>query len=59
MSPKLFGSPLMSNYRSAIKDKYLASYIAFDFYYAKLFTIDLSQVEEKPEPKVDFNQVPN
>lgn len=58
MSPKLFGSPLMSNYTAALSDKYLAAYIAFDLYYAKLFNVNLSSVEEKPEPKVDFNQIP-
>jgi hypothetical protein len=58
MSPKLFGSPLLSNYHRAASDKHLAAYIAFDLYYAKLFNIDLSGVEEKPEPKVDFNQIP-
>ncbi|MGC1205858.1 MAG: hypothetical protein WA839_13355 [Flavobacteriaceae bacterium] len=58
MSPKLFGSPLMSNYSAALSDKHLATYIAFDLYYAKLFNIDLTGVEEKPESKVDFNQIP-
>ncbi len=59
MSPKLFGSPLLSNYRFAMKDKYLAAYIAFDLFYAKLFDADLSKVNlEKPEPKVDFNKKP-
>lgn len=55
MSPKLFGAPLTSNYSSAIKDKYLAAYMAFDLFYAKLFDVDLSQVNNKP---VDFNDVP-
>ena len=55
MSPKLFGAPLTSNYSSAIKDKYLVAYIAFDLFYAKLFNVDLSQVNNKP---VDFNDVP-
>lgn len=58
MSPKLFSSPLMSRYQKALSDKYLAAYIAFDLYYAKLFSVDLSNVQEKPEPKVDFNQIP-
>lgn len=60
MSPRLFGSPLMTRYRSAISDKYLASYIAFDLYYAKLFDVDLSKAEEKTieKEKVDFNKIP-
>lgn len=60
MSPKLFGSPLRSKYNNVIKDKYLAAYVAFDLYYAKLFSVDLSQVKEKPpvKEKVDFNKIP-
>lgn len=59
MSPKPFGAPLMSNYRFALQDKYLAAYIAFDLFYAKLFGVDLSQVSTKPEQKVDFNKLPS
>ena len=56
MSPKLFGAPLMSNYRTVINDKYLATYIAFDLFYAKLFDVDFTEVKaEKPKSKVDFN----
>lgn len=59
MSPRLFGAPLMSNYRDLLKDKYLAAYVAFDLYYAKLFNKDLSNTNiEKPEQKVDFNKIP-
>lgn len=60
MSPKLFGSPLLTRSRSATSDKYLAAYIAFDLYYAKLFDVDLSKVKEKTieKEKVDFNQIP-
>ena len=59
MSPKLFGAPLASQYSLAIKDKYLATYIAFDLFYAKLFDVDLSKVNmEKPKETVDFNNVP-
>ncbi|NMH88612.1 hypothetical protein [Flavivirga algicola] len=59
LSPKLIGPPLNSRYRDALKDKYLASYIAFDFYYSKFFDIDLSKINlDRPEPKVDFNKKP-
>jgi len=59
MSPKLFGTPLMSKYLKSSNDKYLATYIALDLFYAKLFDINFSEVNlEKPEQKVDFNQVP-
>ncbi|GAL67471.1 hypothetical protein [Jejuia pallidilutea] len=58
MSPKLFGPALQSNYGAAIRDKYLSAYVALEFYYGKLFDVDLSQVAEKPEPKVDFNKIP-
>lgn len=49
MSPELFGAPLASNFRLAFSDKYLASYIAFDLFYAKMLDVDFSQV--------DFNSV--
>ena len=59
MSPKLFSSPLMTNYSAATRDKYVAAYVAFDLYYAKLFKLDLSKVNfKKPESKVDFNKIP-
>lgn len=59
MSPKLFGTPLVTKYRNALNDKYLALYIALDLYYSKLFDIDFSKVNlDKPEQKVDFNKVP-
>lgn len=51
MSPKLFGAPLTTNYRLALSDKYLASYIAFEFYYAKMLDIDFSQVDFKSVEK--------
>ena len=58
LSPKLFGTPLMSKYRTALNDKYLATYIALDLYYSKLFDIDLSKVNfDEPEP-LDFNVIP-
>ena len=46
MTPELYGAPVLSNYRLAMSDKALASYIAFDLYYAKLFNVDLTQVEK-------------
>lgn len=59
MSPKLFGAPLTSKYRTAIKDKHLAAYIALDLFYAKLFDVDFSKVNlNKPASKVDFNKIP-
>ena len=58
LSPKLFGAPLVSKYRNALSDKYLALYIALE-YYSELFDIDLSKVNlNKPQQKVDFNKVP-
>lgn len=59
MSPRLFGTPLISNYRHLLKDKYLATYVAFDLFYAKLFNADLSKANaEKPAQQVDFNKTP-
>jgi hypothetical protein len=60
MKPELFASPIVRNYRAPISDKYLATYVALDLFYAKLFDVDLSNVKEKPvvEQKVDFNKRP-
>lgn len=60
MSPELFGAPLASNYRAAVDDKYVAAYVAFDLFYAKLFDEDLSLVNLKSDPydNVDFNKLP-
>lgn len=60
MNPRLFGPALQSNYGAVMRDKYLASYVALEFYYGKLFNKDLSTVtdkKEEPEP-VDFNKIP-
>jgi hypothetical protein len=58
MSSKLFMPALTSKYREVVNDKYLAAYIAFDLFYAKLFEVDLTQVKEREPAKVDFNLVP-
>ena len=58
MSPKLFIAPLSARYSQALNDKYLAAYIAFDLFYAKLFDVDLTQVKEREPKKVDFNLIP-
>jgi hypothetical protein len=54
MSPKLFGAPMATNYSLSLRDKYLASYVAFDLFYARLFDVDFS--EKDPKQKVDFNK---
>jgi hypothetical protein len=43
MSSKLFGEPLRRKAYLAVRDKNLATYIALDMYYAKLFDLDLNQ----------------
>ena len=59
MDSKLFGAPLISKYRNTTKDKNLAMYVALDLYYAKMIDLDFSKVNlNKPEQKVDFNQLP-
>lgn len=55
MSTKLFGAPLQTSYSQVTKDKYLAAYMAFDLFYAKLFDADLSgvgkeQTDDSAEP---------
>lgn len=50
MTPKLFATPIMDNYRVIVDDKHLASYVALDLFYAKLFNVDLSKIKlDKPE----------
>jgi len=59
LTPFLFGEPIKSNSGQLLRDKYLATYVALEFYYAKLFDVDLTNVTlEKPKPKVDFNKKP-
>ena len=60
MSPKLIGAPLSTSYQNLTNDKYLAMYTALDFYYARLFDIDLSNVIEPdtPSSSIDFNKRP-
>ena len=54
MSPQLFGGAIRTSARLAIKDKYLATYIALDMYYAKLFDLDLNKIKETDQaPKLD------
>ncbi len=58
MSPQLFGPPLMAKFNNTLSDKYLATYVALDLFYAKLFDVDLSKVNfDKPKP-LDFNVIP-
>lgn len=45
MSSKLFGEPLRRKAHFAVKDKYLATYIALDMFYAKLFDVDFNMEE--------------
>lgn len=54
MSPKLFAAPLSTKHRNVLSDKFLASYVAFDLFYANLFNIDFSKVDfNKPAEKVE------
>ena len=58
MSPKLFGEALRRQSGLALKDKNLATYIALDLYYAKLFDVDFdAPIEEKKN--IDFNKTPS
>lgn len=60
MSSKLFLAPIKTDIRQLVKDNQVKTYIAFDLFYAKLFNVDFSKVEEKEAPatNVDFNKVP-
>ena len=58
MSPKLFGEAMRRQSNLAIKDKYLATYIALDMFYAKLFNVDLNAPKEGNK-NIDFNKTPS
>lgn len=51
MSPELFGEPLRRKSPRAVHDKYLATYIALDIFYAGLFNVDLSSFDFKKNDK--------
>lgn len=44
LNPKLFGAPFYRKYQSVITDKYLATYVAFDLFYAYLIDKDLTTI---------------
>ena len=50
MSAKLFGEPLRRKAYLAVKDKNLATYIALDMFYAKLFDVDFYTETSNKEP---------
>jgi hypothetical protein len=54
MNPRMFTSPLVTQYRKVADDPYLRAYVAFDLFYAKLFDIDATKVKEREN--VDDNQ---
>jgi len=59
LSPKLFGEPVKNRAVLTLSDKYLATYIALEFYYAKLFNVDLMNINfEDRAPTIDFNRKP-
>ena len=50
MSAKLFREPLKRKAYLAVNDIYLATYIALDMYYAKLFDMDFDKEDVKNKP---------
>lgn len=60
LTPKLIGEPIKSSSVQLINDKHLATFVALQYYYAKLFDIDVSTINfDKPEASnIDFNQKP-
>lgn len=50
MSAQLFGEALRRHAFIAVRDKSLATYIALDMYYAKLFDVDFEKEANKKEP---------
>lgn len=47
MRADLFGAPLQQKIKTANTDRYLATFMALDLFYAKLFKVDPTQVTEK------------
>ncbi|TYA53819.1 hypothetical protein [Formosa maritima] len=47
MSPELFGAPLKAHVKNAHEDRYMATYIALDLFYAKLFNVDPATITER------------
>jgi len=59
LSPKLFGEAVKDRAILMLSDKYLATYIALEFYYAKLFDLDLTNINfDGRAPNIDFNRKP-
>ena len=62
MNEKLFAAPLASKTNAVISDKYLATFIALDFYFSHLEGITPTppapKVEKANDGPVDFNKVP-
>jgi len=59
MSPVLIGDAIKGSVGNLLNDKHLATYVALELYYAKLFNIDFTTINfEEPQTNVDFNQKP-
>ena len=59
MSPKLIGAPLRRKAHIALKDQHLATYIALDMYYAKLFDVDFSNYKEEKSTISELEAIKN
>lgn len=51
MNTKLFGMPLRSQVRSLTNDKHLATFVALDLFYSKLFDLDFAAVMKERQEK--------
>ncbi|HMC01833.1 MAG TPA: hypothetical protein VKN14_12425 [Flavobacteriaceae bacterium] len=60
LTPKLIGEPIKSNSAQLTNDKSLATFVALQYYYSKLFDIDITTINfDKPEDSnIDFNKKP-
>lgn len=60
MRPDLIGPPIVSKYGQAESDRYLATFIALEYYYGRLHNVQAApQAEDKADTTpVDFNKVP-
>ena len=51
MRSDIFRTPLLNHVKNSIADRYMATYVALDFFYVNLFNVDPTTLTEKTEPK--------
>jgi hypothetical protein len=49
MRSDIFGAPLLKHVKNSHEDRYMATYVALDLFYANLFNVDPTKVIERPK----------